>query len=102
MKDRPISCLRRAIVKAWGSFYYAGSPGDISTAGLAAIATQLDGLNQLVAGKEQALASVRAPRKEAYDGGGGLKEKMLAIKEAARSQYGPKSPEFLRIKGIRV
>lgn len=92
--------LVAALKKVTG--YDSGSPGDISTAGLAAIATQLDGLNQLVAGKEQALASVRAPRKEAYDGGGGLKEKMLAIKEAARSQYGPKSPEFLRIKGIRV
>lgn len=82
--------------------YDTGAPADISLAGLAAAATQLDGLNQLVAGKEQALAAARAPRKAAYDDDNGLKEKMLAIKEATKSQYGSKSPEFLQIKGIRV
>jgi len=82
--------------------YDTGASGDISTVGLAAVALQLDGLNQLTAGKEQTLTATRVPRKTAYDGTGGLKEKMLAIKEAAKSQYGSQSPEFLQIKGIRV
>jgi hypothetical protein len=76
--------------------------GDISSAGLSALATQLDGLNQLVAGKEQAFAAARAPRTAAYDGENGLKEKMLAIKESTRSQCGPQSPQFLQVKSIRV
>ncbi|MBC7980592.1 MAG: hypothetical protein H7Y36_08535 [Armatimonadetes bacterium] len=82
--------------------YDTGTPADISIAGMMAIATQLDGLNQLVAGQEQALAAFRAPRKAGYDDAAGLKEKMLAVKEAAKSQYGSQSPEFLQIKGIRV
>jgi len=41
--------------------------------GLAAPSTELDGLNKLVAGKEQTLAAVRSPRKD--DGENGLSEK---------------------------
>jgi len=35
---------------------------------------------------------------------GGLppSEKRLAIKDAVRSQYGSKSPEFRQVRGIRV
>jgi hypothetical protein len=99
-----IKGLLDKLVAALGklSGYDAGAPADISIAGLAALATQLDGLNQLVAGKEQTLHSARAPRLAAYEGAGGLREKMLAIKEAARSQYGSKSPEYLQVKGIKV
>jgi hypothetical protein len=78
------------------------SAPNLSSTGLSALVTQLDGPNQLVAGKEQALAPARVPRTAAYDGENGLKEKMLAIKEVTRSQYGTKSPQFLQIKGIRV
>ena len=99
-----IKALTDKLVAALGKMadYDTGCPSDISVAGLAAQSLQLDGLNQLVAGREQALAAARAPRKNAYDGEGGLKEKMLAIKEGVKSQYGSQSPEFLQIKGIRV
>lgn len=92
--------LVAALTKVSG--YDTGCPADISVAGMSSVSLQLDGLNQLVAGREQALAAARAPRKAAYDGEGGLKEKMLAIKEAVKSQYGSQSPEFLQVKGIRV
>ncbi len=84
------------------SFSAVKSAADISSAGLSALATQLDGFNQLVAGKEQALAAARALCIAAYDGENGLKEKMLAIKESTRSQYGPQITQFLQVKGIRV
>jgi hypothetical protein len=82
--------------------YNTGVPADIGIASLAALSTQLDGLNQLVAGKEQALAAIRNPRREGYDGEDGLSAKMKAIKEAVKSQYGSASPEFQQVKGIRV
>lgn len=82
--------------------YDTGSPADISIAGLQALSTQLDGLNKLVAGKEQALASFRSPRKASYDGDTGLSAKMKAIKEATKSQYGSMSNQFLQVKAIRV
>ena len=84
--------------------YDSGAPADISIAGMMAVATQLDGLNQLVAGKEQALTAFRTPRKAAYDGEGGLKEKMLAIKEARGRPITEtrRAPSSSSIKGVRV
>lgn len=63
---------------------------------------QLDGQNQLVAGKEQALSAACGPRKEAYDGPGGLTEKAVSIKKATSSQYGTKSAQYAQVKGIKV
>jgi hypothetical protein len=99
-----IKVLLDKLIAALGTVpgYDASAPADISTAGLQALSTQLDGLNKLVAGREQALASVRSPRKEGYDGENGLSEKMKAIKEATKSQYGGQSTQFLQVKGIRV
>lgn len=82
--------------------YDTGSPEDISTAGLTTLSTQLDGLNMLVAGKEQALAAARTPRKDGYDGENGLATKMKAIKETTKSQYGATSPQHAQVKSIRV
>ena len=94
--DKLVAALKKV------SDYDTGAPADISTAGIAALSTQLDGLNQLIAGKEQTLAAARATRKVGYDGANGLKEKMLAIKEATKAQYGGGSAEYLQVKGIRV
>jgi len=99
-----IKVLLDKLIAALGTVpgYDTSAPADISIAGLQALSTQLDGLNKLVAGREQALASARSPRKEGYDGENGLSEKMKAIKEATKSQYGSQSPQFLQVKGIRV
>lgn len=82
--------------------YDVGAPADINIAGFTAIAQQLDGLNQLTAGKEQTLATARAIRKDSFDGEKGLKVKMIAIKEAIKSQYGTQSAAYLQAKVIRV
>lgn len=86
--------------------YDTGSPVEITTASLAALSTQLDGLNQTVAGMEQALAAVRVPRSAAYNtdqpGSPCLRSRMLAAKEAAKSQYGSTSMEYAQVKGIKV
>lgn len=79
--------------------YDTGAPADLTIATLSALATQLDGLNQLVAGKEQALTAARVPRWAGYES---LKEKMKAIKEAAKSQYGSNSAAHTQVKAIKV
>ena len=47
--------------------------------------------------------NARTSRTAAYDAPDtGLRAKMLAIKEATKSQYGAQSSQYLEIKGIRV
>lgn len=86
--------------------YDVSAPADIRIASLQALSTQLDGLNQMVAGKEQALSAMRSPRNAAYDqdlpGALCLKSRMLAAKAATKSQYGNASSQHGQIKGIRV
>lgn len=91
----------------WVPNYDTGVPVGISLSSLLALSTQLDGLNKLMAGKEQSLAAARAPRSLAYDLDQPprlcLRSQMLAIKEAVKSQYGgTKSPEYLQVKSIKV
>jgi hypothetical protein len=98
--DKLIAALGRV------SGYDTGAPVDVTIASLSALATQLDGLNQMVAGKEQALAAARGPRNAAYDidlaGSPCLRTRMLAAKEATKSQYGTASAEYAQVKGIKV
>jgi hypothetical protein len=53
-----------------------------------------------------ALAAVRASRRAAYDtdlpNTPCLRSRMLAAKEASKSQYGSNSMEYAQVKGIRV
>jgi hypothetical protein len=99
--DKLVAALARI------SAYDTGAPVDITTATLRALSTQLDALNQLVAGKEQALAAARAPRRAAYDEDTAdspcLSTRMKAVKEAVKSQYGgPSSPQYQQVRGIKV
>lgn len=86
--------------------YNTAAPVDISSASLEALSTQLDGLNKMVAGKEQALAAARGPRNSAYDedlpSAPCLRTRMLGAKEATRSQYGSSSGQYAQVKGIKV
>lgn len=81
------------------SGYDTGAPVDLTIATLSALSEELDTLNQAVATKEQALIAARVKRVEAYEK---LKEKMKAIKEAAVSQYGSRSPQHSQVRAIRV
>lgn len=100
-----IKGLLDKLVSALGqvSGYTTGAPAEITTLALTALATNLDTLNRTISTNEAALFSARFARTSAYDAPDtGLKAKMLAIKEATRSQYGAQSPQYLQIKGIKV
>lgn len=95
--DKVIACLAQV------SGYTTGAPADITTAALTTLATSLDTLNKSISSNEASLFSARRTRLAAYDAADtGLKAKMLAIKEATRSQYGAQSSQFLEVKGIKV
>ena len=95
-----LTSLNAALGKVAG--YDTGAPVDITVASLTALATQLDGQNTLVAGREQALAAARASRSDAYDGETGLRQRMTAIKAAIASQYGTTSPAAIQAKAVRL
>ncbi len=82
--------------------YNTGAPAGVGTPALKALATQLDSLNKEVAKKEKLHTGKRIPRKTAFDGTLGLREKMIAIKESVKSQYGSISPEYALVKTIKV
>jgi len=86
--------------------YDTGAPVDITNASFSALSTQMDGLNQMVAGKEQALAAVRGPLNAAYEidqkDAPCLRSRMIAAKETTKSQYGTASGEYAQVKGIKV
>lgn len=58
-------------------------------------------LNKDEAAAGAALTEAQRMRKEYYDGEGGLREKMLAIKKATLAQYGSGSTQYASIKGIK-
>ena len=85
------------------SGYNTGAPADITTTALTTLATTLDTSNKAISANEASLYTARRARTAAYDANDtGLRAKMLAIKEATRSQYGALSSQYLEIKGIRV
>ena len=95
--DKVIACLAQV------SGYTTGAPADITTAALTTLATSLDTLNKTIAANEATLFSARRTRLAAYDAADtGLRAKMLAIKEATRSQYGATSSQYLEVKGIKL
>lgn len=95
-----LTSLNAALGKVAG--YDTGAPVDITVASLTALATQLEGQNTLVAGREQALAAARASRRDAFDGETGLRNRMTAIKAAVASQYGTTSPTAKQAKAVRL
>ena len=63
----------------------------------------MDTSNKAISANLVSLYAARRARTAAYDANDtGLHAKMLAIKEATRSQYGAQSSQYLEIKGIRV
>ena len=95
--DKVIACLAQV------SGYTTGAPAEITTLAMTTLATSLDTLNKAISANEASLSSSRRARLAGYDADDtGLKAKMLAIKEATRSQYGAQSSQYLEIKGIRV
>lgn len=75
---------------------------DLQIANLEILQTQLDQKNKVMATMASQVTLKTKERKELYDGENGLREKMIAIKKAVKSQYGANSPEYLSVIGIRV
>ncbi len=50
---------------------------------------------------EEALSNVRQVRLDTYFGTDGLKAKFDGMKQAIKGQYGPSSPQYIQIKGIK-
>lgn len=82
--------------------YDTGAPADLTVAAITGQGAALDASNKTVAIREQDLSSARTPRRDAYDGPIGLREKMKAIKETSRSQYGSTSAQYGEVKSIRL
>ena len=82
--------------------YAPPATSNIQTAQLETLQGTSRGANTDLATKDAILSRAQSLRLAAYDGETGLREKMKAIKEATKSQYGQNSDEYLSVKGIRV
>ena len=58
-------------------------------------------LNDIIATTQEALSNVRQLRLDTYFGTDGLKVKFDGMKQAIKCQYGPSSPQYGQIKGIK-
>ena len=86
----------------------AGVPG-YSPPAAEITAANLETLAEVFAAKNKAMATLgrqvvqkQKDRLAGYDGPGGLKEQMIAIKKAVRAQYGSESVEYGAVKSIKV
>jgi hypothetical protein len=79
---------------------YAPPATDLSIASLTTLATTFATKNLTMSTLGNQIGMKQRARLEQYDGPSGLKEKIKAIKNAVRSQYGTDSAEYNQIKGI--
>lgn len=79
---------------------YAPPAADLTIANLTLAADAFAAKNLALATLGNTLGMKQKARLEGYDGAGGLREKMKAIKAAVRAQYGTSSPEYGQVKGI--
>ena len=86
------------VKKVTGYTAIAGS--GLSVADLEAQDSVFTQLNDDVSDAEADLEEKQRQRNDFYDGEGGLKEKMKAIKKAVRAQYGSTSDQYAAVSGI--
>ena len=92
--------LIKAVEKITG---YTAAPGsDLALVDINASLTAFAALNTSVQAAEVALDSAQTSRSDYYDGEGGLREKMKAIKKATSGQYGRGCAQFASIRGIAL
>ncbi len=94
------SKLVKAVAKITGYTATVGS-GLVLTE-LSAQETAYVALNSAVQDAEATLGEAQTTRTNFYDGEGGLKEKMKAIKKAVAGQYGRGSDQAAAVKGIAL
>ena len=89
------------LVAALGSVPgYAPTTADLTIANLTARAAAYSAKNATMSTLGQTVGLKQRDRSAGYDGDGGLREKMKAIKQAVRAQYGSSSAEYAQVKGI--
>ena len=81
---------------------YAPPAPELSLAALETLAASLHAHNLKMDDLGQNASMMQKQRRAAYDGDGGLREQMKAIKAAARAQYGTTSDEYLSVKSIKL
>ncbi|MEK6261234.1 MAG: hypothetical protein AABP62_21750 [Planctomycetota bacterium] len=81
---------------------YAPPAIELTLVHLEGLASSLHTQNLNVANLERQTAAQQAERSETYNGDAGLREKMKAIKAAARAQYGSSSSEYESVKSIAL
>ena len=89
------------LIAALGSVAgYAPTTADLTIANLTARAAAYSAKNATMSTLGQTVGLKQRDRLAGYDGNGGLREKMKAIKQAVRAQYGGNSAEYAQVKGI--
>ena len=79
---------------------YATPVEDITAAAIRALADEYTALNKSMDGLAIEVSLAQKARIGLYESAEGLREKMKAIKNAVRAQYGTKSDQYLAVKGI--
>lgn len=92
--------LIKAVAKITG--YAAAVGSGLQITELTAQETAYNALNSAVLDAEATLDEAQTTRTNFYDGEGGLKEKMKAIKKAVAGQYGRGSDQAAAVKGIAL
>ena len=94
--------FEQLIAAVQGISGYAPPATDITVASLQTLSTDFAAKNAAMGTLAGQAGVSQRERLALYDGPGGLREKMLAIKKAVRAQYGSDSAEFGQVKGIKV
>ena len=82
--------------------YAAPAASGLTIAALEAQDTAFTLLNDSVSDAEADLEEKQRQRNDFYDGEGGLRDKMKAIKKAVRAQYGSASAQYAAVSGIAL
>ena len=75
---------------------------DITVASLTTLSSAFSAKNTTMGTLAGQVTVKQGERLAAYNGPGGLNDKMTAIKKAVLSQYGATSPEYAAVKGINL
>ncbi len=81
---------------------YSTPVSDITAVAMRALADQYAALNKTMGELEIDVNLAQPARYKLYESETGLRERMKAIKNAVRAQYGTKSDQYLAVKGIRL
>lgn len=94
--------FKNLISTVTGIVGYAPTNTDLTVAQMDMLFTAFNTKNTAMNNLYSNISILVGERANMYDGENGLRERMLAIKDAVRAQYGIDSPEYNSVKGIKV